>query len=229
MTAPHEDTAVLAADQRTRLEQLLEKRILIMDGAMGTMIQAYGLDEDGYRGERLRGHTRELFGNNDLLVLSRPDVVAEIHDEYLAVGSDAKVGEGRSGHAEVDGEIRTRHGGLGVVFDADIVFEQAPDACVPRPFQSGSESQRLFFRYRRANAFAHPTEGADDQHPSGIAHPRIPSSFITTFNRSRFGGVISVSGSRISDPIRPNSATAALTGMGLVSQKRTSNSGKSRR
>ncbi len=66
----------------------LERRILVIDGAMGTMIQEYRLGEDDYRGERFRHHPGELKGNNDLLSVTRPDVILGIHDAYLAAGAD---------------------------------------------------------------------------------------------------------------------------------------------
>ena len=71
-----------------RLHELLAKRILLLDGAMGTMIQRYQLTEADFRGQRLRDHPRDLKGNNDLLILTRPDVVGEIHRAYLAAGAD---------------------------------------------------------------------------------------------------------------------------------------------
>ncbi len=83
------------SDTEQRLRSLLQQRILILDGAMGTMIQRYKLTEEDYRGERFadfRGPDtqRELFlkGNNELLSLVRPDVISEIHEQYLAAGAD---------------------------------------------------------------------------------------------------------------------------------------------
>lgn len=70
------------------LPDLLAKRILILDGAMGTMIQRFKLTEADYRGERLRDHPKDLKNNSDLLVLTRPDVVRDIHEGYLAAGAD---------------------------------------------------------------------------------------------------------------------------------------------
>lgn len=70
------------------LIQELAKRILVLDGAMGTMIQRYSLEEEDFRGERLKDHKSPLKGNNDLLSLTRPDIVLAIHKEYLAAGSD---------------------------------------------------------------------------------------------------------------------------------------------
>lgn len=71
-----------------RLKALLERRILVLDGAMGTMIQRYGLEEKDFRGERFKDHEKELKGNNDLLVLTRPDIIREIHTAYLEAGAD---------------------------------------------------------------------------------------------------------------------------------------------
>jgi len=70
------------------IETLLRDRILLLDGAMGTMIQRYGLGEDDFRGERFGDHASELRGNNELLSLTRPHVIDEIHDAFLAAGCD---------------------------------------------------------------------------------------------------------------------------------------------
>jgi 5-methyltetrahydrofolate--homocysteine methyltransferase len=71
-----------------RLRQLAAERILVLDGAMGTMIQALGLDEEGYRGARFDAWNREVRGNNDLLNLSRPEAVRDIHLAYFRAGAD---------------------------------------------------------------------------------------------------------------------------------------------
>jgi methionine synthase I (cobalamin-dependent) len=70
------------------LRRELDRRILVLDGAMGTMIQRYGLSEEDFRGDRLRDHPKDVKGNNDLLILTRPDVIREIHEQYLAAGAD---------------------------------------------------------------------------------------------------------------------------------------------
>jgi 5-methyltetrahydrofolate--homocysteine methyltransferase len=70
------------------LERAISERILFMDGAMGTMIQRHGLEEEDYRGDLLADHPSDLKGNNDLLVLTRPDVIRGIHGEYFAAGAD---------------------------------------------------------------------------------------------------------------------------------------------
>ena len=70
------------------LPALLAQRIAIIDGAMGTMIQRYKLGEADFRGPRFAEHGKDLKGNNDLLPLTRPDVIREIHDQYLAAGAD---------------------------------------------------------------------------------------------------------------------------------------------
>ena len=75
-------------DRTAELKTLLERRILILDGAMGTMIQRHGLKEADYRGTRFADHPHDLKGNNDLLLLTRPEVIRGIHAEYLAAGAD---------------------------------------------------------------------------------------------------------------------------------------------
>ncbi len=75
-------------DRISTLEALLQERILILDGAMGTMIQGYRLGEAEYRGERFRDFAHDLKGNNDLLTLTRPQVIREIHAQYLEAGAD---------------------------------------------------------------------------------------------------------------------------------------------
>ncbi len=70
------------------LHRALEQRILLLDGAMGTMIQSYGLGEDEYRGERFVDWAQDLKGNNDLLTLTRPEVIREIHRRFLDAGAD---------------------------------------------------------------------------------------------------------------------------------------------
>ncbi len=81
----------LAAERQQRIDALhaaLRQRILILDGGMGTMIQGYGLQEADYRGERFKDFHRDVKGNNDLLSITRPQVIREIHEAYLAAGAD---------------------------------------------------------------------------------------------------------------------------------------------
>src|SRR4030088_344558 len=71
-----------------QLEAALKSRILILDGAMGTMIQTYDLGESEYRGTRFKDHPHDVKGNNDLLTLTQPQIIREIHEQYLAAGAD---------------------------------------------------------------------------------------------------------------------------------------------
>ena len=70
------------------IKDIAQKRILILDGAMGTMIQRYHLSEQDFRGEEFAAHPINLEGNNDILTLTRPDIIAAIHREYLEAGAD---------------------------------------------------------------------------------------------------------------------------------------------
>lgn len=78
----------MTIDRTAALSALLAQRILILDGAMGTMIQSYHLQEADYRGERFRDWSCDLKGNNDLLVLTQPQIIEEIHSAYLQAGAD---------------------------------------------------------------------------------------------------------------------------------------------
>ena len=78
----------IAYTRAAALPGILQQRIVILDGAMGTMIQREKLTEADFRGARLAEHPKDLKGNNDLLVLTRPDVIERIHEQYLAAGAD---------------------------------------------------------------------------------------------------------------------------------------------
>ena len=73
---------------KPQIKDLLKERILVLDGAMGSLIQTYKLEEEDFRGERFKNHTHPVKGNNDLLALVRPDILKEIHCEYLEAGAD---------------------------------------------------------------------------------------------------------------------------------------------
>jgi len=77
-----------ASDRSDLLESRLRDQILVIDGAMGTMVQSFGLDEADFRGERFKDHHADLQGDNELLVLSRPDVIEKIHHDFFAAGAD---------------------------------------------------------------------------------------------------------------------------------------------
>jgi 5-methyltetrahydrofolate--homocysteine methyltransferase len=79
---------IAAYTRAASLPDILRQRIVVIDGAMGTLIQRHGLAEADFRGERLRDHPSDLKGNNDVLSFSRPDVIRAIHDAYLAAGAD---------------------------------------------------------------------------------------------------------------------------------------------
>lgn len=85
MNTPHESTAF---DSTTRLRELLEQRVAVLDGAWGTMLQGAGLTPADYRGDRFGEHTHDVTGDPDLLNLTRPDVILDVHRQYLAAGAD---------------------------------------------------------------------------------------------------------------------------------------------
>jgi 5-methyltetrahydrofolate--homocysteine methyltransferase len=81
-------SAAPAAARAEAFRALFARRIVILDGAMGSMIQTFKLGEADFRGERFRSHAHDLQGNNDLLSITRPDVIEKIHGEYFAAGAD---------------------------------------------------------------------------------------------------------------------------------------------
>ncbi len=85
---PLPNAVMTGSDVRRRLEQMFAERIVVLDGAMGTMVQRLGLSEAEFRGERFADHPSDLQGNNDLLALTRPDAVRGIHDAFLEAGAD---------------------------------------------------------------------------------------------------------------------------------------------
>lgn len=74
--------------ERGNIHEVLKERILVLDGAMGTMIQRHKLEEEDFRGELLKGHASPLKGNNDLLSLTQPEIILEIHKAYFEAGAD---------------------------------------------------------------------------------------------------------------------------------------------
>ena len=80
MTAPTDSSAAF--------RRLFADRIAVLDGAMGSMIQTYQLEESDFRGQRFSSHSHDLKGNNDLLSLTKPELIEEIHRQYFAAGAD---------------------------------------------------------------------------------------------------------------------------------------------
>lgn len=80
--------SIVASNKRQQVEAQLKQRILLIDGGMGTMIQDYKLEEQDYRGERFADWHSDLKGNNDLLVLTQPELIHNIHNAYLEAGAD---------------------------------------------------------------------------------------------------------------------------------------------
>ena len=71
-----------------KVKDILKERVLVLDGPMGTMVQGYGLKETDFRGSHFKEHPIDLMGNNDILSITRPDIISEIHESYLQAGAD---------------------------------------------------------------------------------------------------------------------------------------------
>lgn len=108
------------------LEKIAAERIVILDGAWGTMIQTYDLTEADFRGKLFVDHKRPLKGNNDLLVLTRPDIIRDIHDQYLDAGADIASTNTFSGTTIAQADYALEH----VVDDINIAAARiAREAC----------------------------------------------------------------------------------------------------
>jgi 5-methyltetrahydrofolate--homocysteine methyltransferase len=123
---------------RDRLESLLSERILVLDGAYGTAIQARNLSDDDYRGERFRDHPRDVKGDPDLLNLTRPDVVEDIHRSYLDAGADIVTTNTFTATAIAQAD----YGLEGAVYDLNVagarIARRAVDAFGAERFVAGS-------------------------------------------------------------------------------------------
>ncbi len=94
---------------RKQIREMAAERILVLDGAMGTMIQSYGLGEADFRGELLADHAVDLKGNNDLLCLTKPEVISEIHRDYLLAGADIITTNTFNGTSVAQADYQTAH------------------------------------------------------------------------------------------------------------------------
>lgn len=110
---------------KQQLSELAAKKILILDGAMGTMIQRYPLTEDDFRGEKYKGHTHDLKGNNDLLSITRPDIIYAIHKEYLEAGADLIETNTFSGTWIAQADYKLEHEAYAINYEGARVAKQA--------------------------------------------------------------------------------------------------------
>ena len=117
-----------SVDRRAELEQLLSERILVLDGAMGTMVQDSDPTEADFRGDRLADHPSDLKGNNEALVLSKPSLVAEIHDAFFEAGADIAETNtfGANAIAQAD------YGMEAFVYELNLRAAQIATACAAR-------------------------------------------------------------------------------------------------
>ena len=117
--------------RQNRTDQLLQavkNRILILDGAMGTMIQRYTLTEEDFRTPALKDHHKSLKGNNDLLSLSRPDIIRAIHEEYLKAGSDIIETNTFSGTTIAQEDYGLPHLAYAINFESAKIAREVADA-----------------------------------------------------------------------------------------------------
>lgn len=123
----------------TAIEKQLQDHILVLDGAMGTMIQRYPLEEADFRGERFASHVSSLKGNNDLLNITRPDIIFEIHKEYLAAGADIIETNTFSGTTIAQADYQLEDAVYDINFQGAKLARDAADLFTDKPrFVAGS-------------------------------------------------------------------------------------------
>ena len=123
----------------TAIEKQLQDHILVLDGAMGTMIQRYPLEEADFRGDRFASHASSLKGNNDLLNLTRPDIIFEIHKEYLAAGADIIETNTFSGTTIAQADYHLEDAVYDINFQGARLARKAADLFTDKPrFVAGS-------------------------------------------------------------------------------------------
>lgn len=110
---------------KEQLKNILKNRIMVLDGAMGTMIQRYKLTEEDFRGERFKDHTNDLKGNNDLLSITRPDVIKQIHFDYLNAGSDIIETNTFSATSIAQADYKTEHLAYEINFESAKLAKEA--------------------------------------------------------------------------------------------------------
>ncbi len=123
----------------TAIEKQLQDHILVLDGAMGTMIQRYPLEEADFRGDRFASHASSLKGNNDLLNLTRPDIIFDIHKEYLAAGADIIETNTFSGTTIAQADYQLEDAVYDINFQGAKLARNAADLFTDKPrFVAGS-------------------------------------------------------------------------------------------
>ncbi len=109
------------------VREVLKERILVLDGAMGSLIQTYNLTEEDFRGEQFKNHTHSLKGNNDLVGISRPDVLKEIHCQYLEAGADILETNTFSGTWIAQADYKLEHAVYDINFQSAKIAKEAAD------------------------------------------------------------------------------------------------------
>jgi len=88
MNSKEKNIIIKLMNNKNKIKEILDQRIMVLDGAMGTMIQQQGFEEKDFKGERLKDHPYDLKGNNDILSITQPETIKKIHREYFNAGAD---------------------------------------------------------------------------------------------------------------------------------------------
>ena len=112
---------------KPKIQDIIKEKILVLDGAMGSLIQTYKLEEEDFRGDHFKNHTHPVKGNNDLLALVRPDILKEIHSKYLEAGADILETNTFSGTTIAQADYALEHAVYDINFHSAKVAKEAAD------------------------------------------------------------------------------------------------------
>ncbi len=192
---------------RAALEAIVAERILLLDGAMGTMIQAYELGEDDFRGELLRDHPSPLQGNMDLLAMTRPDVIAEVHDAFLAAGADVITTDTFTATSIAQGDYGTQ----GLVRDVNLAAARVAREVAARwTAQDPSRPRFVAGSVGPLNRTLSISPDVDDASRRAVTFDQVRDAYIEQIRALIEGGVDIILVETIFDTLNSKAAIVAI-------------------
>ena len=170
----------------SNIKSALESRILIIDGAMGTMIQRYKLEEGDYRGERFKDWASDVKGNNDLLSITRPDIIRSIHLEYLEAGADIIETNTFSSTAIAQADYNMQS----LAYELNVASAKVARQAIEEFKAQGSTSNARPVNDQRSSAFSREARDSADKTVNGTTGNRFRNDAGSTVNQKFVAGAI---------------------------------------
>ncbi len=186
--------------------RLLRERILVLDGAMGTMIQGFRLDEAGYRGDRFRDWPSDLKGNNDLLSLTQPALIESIHDKYLAAGADIIETNTFNSNAPSQGD----YGAQALVYELNLAGAQIARRAADRSAEATGRPRFVAGVLGPANRTASMSPDVNDPAYRSITFDQLAATYTDAARALVEGGVDILMVETIFDTLNAKAALFAI-------------------